>query len=61
MIITTSASEHKNDINKISDWFFLVEDEFQPLLKRQQAQEVIFSRKSKTASRPPLVLNNANV
>ena len=38
-----------------------VENEFQPRSKKRQAQEVIFSRKSKAKSHPPLVINNNNV
>ena len=37
-----------------------VENEFQ-LDRKKQAQEVIFSRKSKAISHPPLVFNNNNV
>ena len=58
--ITTSANELNNDLKKISDWAFQLEMSFKPDPSKQ-AQEVIFSRKLKDVSHPPLVFNNANV
>ena len=57
--ITTSANELNNDLKKISDWAFQWKMSFNPDPSKQ-AQEVIFSRKLKNVSRPPLVFNNAN-
>ena len=58
--ITTSANELNNDLKKISDWAFQWKMSFNPDPSKQ-AQEVIFSRKLKNVSNPPLVFNNANV
>ena len=58
--ITTSANELNNDLKKISDWAFQWKMSFNPDPSKQ-AQEVIFSRKLKNVSHPPLVFNNANV
>ena len=49
-----------NDLKKISDWAFQWKMSFNPD-PCKQAQEVIFSRKLKNVSHPPLVFNNANV
>ena len=49
-----------NDLKKISDWAFQWKMSFNPDPSKQ-AQEVIFSRKLKNVSHPPLVFNNANV
>ena len=57
--ITTSANELSNDLKKISDWAFQWKMGFNPDPSKQ-AQEVIFSRKLKNVSHPPLVFNNAN-
>ena len=54
--ITTSA----NDLKKISDWAFQRKMSFNPDPSKQ-AQEVIFSRKLKKVSHPPLVFNNVNL
>ena len=58
--ITTSANELSNDLKKISDWAFQWKMSFNPDPSKQ-AQEVIFSRKLKNVSHPPLVFNNVNV
>ena len=58
--IITSANELNNDLKKISDWAFQWKMSFNPDPSKQ-AQEVIFSRKLKNVSHPPLVFNNANV
>ena len=56
----TSALEVKSDLAKINRWAFQWKMGFNPDPKKQ-AQEVIFSRKSKAISHPPLVFNNNNV
>ena len=58
--ITISANELNNDLKKISGWAFQWKMSFNPDPSKQ-AQEVIFSRKLKNVSHPPLVFNNANV
>ena len=58
--ITTSANELSNYLKKISGWAFQWKMSFKPDPSKQ-AQEVIFSRKLKNVSYPPLVFNNANV
>ena len=57
---STSALELNSDLAKIKRWAFQWEMSFNPNPKKQ-AQEVIFSRKSKAISHPPLVFNNNNV
>ena len=56
----TSALELNSDLAKINRWAFQWKMSFNPDPKKQ-AQEVIFSRKSKAMSHPPLVFNNNNV
>ena len=58
--INTSASKLNNDLKKVSNWAFQWKMSFNPD-PRKQAQEVIFSRKLKKVTHPPLVFNNANV
>ena len=58
--IITSANELNNDLKETSDWAFQREMSFNPDPSKR-AQEVIFSRKLKNVSHPPLVFNNANV
>ena len=58
--MTTFANELNNDLKKISDWAFQWKMSFNPDPSKQ-AQEVIFSRKLKNVSHPPLVFNNVNV
>ena len=55
----TSALELNNDLVKINRWAFQWKMGFNPDPKKQ-AQEVIFSQKSKATSHPPLVFNNNN-
>ena len=56
----TSALELNSDLVKINRWAFQWKMSFNPDPKKQ-AQEVIFSRKSKAISHPPVVFNNNNV
>ena len=56
----TSARELNSDWAKINRWAFQWKMSFNPDPKKQ-AQEVIFSRKSKAISHLPLVFNNNNV
>ena len=56
----TSARELNNDLAKINRWAFQWKMSFNPDPKKQ-AQEVIFSRKSKATLHSPLVFNNNNV
>ena len=56
----SSANELNNDLKKISDWAFQWKMSFNPDPSKQ-AQEVIFSRKLKNVSHPPLVFNNVNI
>ena len=53
----TSALELNSYLAKINRWAFQWKMSFNPDSKKQ-AQEVIFSRKSKGISHPPLVFNN---
>ena len=53
----TSALELNSDLAKINRWAFQWKMSFNPDPKKQ-AQEVIFSRKSKAISHPPLVFHN---
>ena len=56
----TSAKELNDDLKKVNDWTFQWKMCFNPDPSKQ-AQEVIFSRKSKRPTHPPLVFNNNNV
>ena len=56
----TSALDLNNDLAKINRWAFQWKMIFKPDPKKQ-AQDVIFIRKSKATSHPPLVFNNNNV
>ena len=58
--INTSAIELNSDLKKINDWGFQWKMSFNPDC-RQQAQEIIFNRKLKKATHPPLFFNNSNV
>ena len=53
----TSALELNSNLAKINTWGFQWKMSFNPDPKKQ-AQEVIFSWKSKAISHPPLVFNN---
>ena len=55
----TSALELNSNFAKINRWTFQWKMSFNPDLKKQ-AQKVIFSRKSKAISHPPLMFNNNN-
>ena len=56
--INISANELNNDLKKVSNWAFQWKMSFNPDPSKQ-AQEVIFSRKLKRVTHPPLVFNNA--
>ena len=58
--INISANELNNDLKKVSNWAFQWRMSFNPDPSKR-AQEVIFSRKLKKVTHPPLVFNNANV
>ena len=58
--IKTSALELNSDLKKINDWSFQWKMTFKPD-RRKQAQEIIFSRKFKKATHPPLLFNNNTV
>ena len=58
--INTSANELNNDFKKVSNWAFQWKMSFNPDPSKQ-AHEVIFSRKLKKVTHPPLIFNNANV
>ena len=49
--VNTSAKKLNNDLKKVNDWAFQWK-------MSKQAQEVIFSRKSKRSTHSPLVFNN---
>ena len=57
---TTSALELNSDLAKVNRWAFQWKMSFNADHKKQ-AQEIIFSRKSKAISHPPVVFNNNNV
>ena len=57
---STSALELNSDLAKVNRWAFQWKMSFNPDPKKQ-AQEVIFSRKSKPISHPSPVFNNSNV
>ena len=58
--INTSTIELKSDLKKINDWASQWKMTFNPYCSKQ-AQEIIFSRKLKKATHPPLLFNNNNV
>ena len=55
-----TARPLNKDLEMIHNWAFQWKMNFNPD-PTKQAQEVIFSRKTKKLPHPPLVLNNANV
>ena len=57
--VNTSAKKLNDDMKKVNDWDFQWTMIFNPDPSKQ-AQEVIFSRKSKRSTHPPLVFNNNN-
>ena len=58
--IQTSADNLNKDLERISKWATQWEMNFNPDTTKQ-AEEVIFSRKSKKKVHPPLLFNNASV
>ena len=56
----TAANELNNDLVKINRWAYQWKMSFNPDPSKQ-AQEVIFSRKTKKEYHPPLAFNNNNV
>ena len=58
--INTSSIELNSDLKKINDWAFQWKMTFNPD-SSMQAQEIIFSRKLKKTTYPPLLFNNNNV
>ena len=56
----TTAKELNNDLVKINRWAYQWKMSFNPDPSKQ-AQEVIFSRKTKKEYHPPLAFNNNNV
>ena len=58
--INTSAAELNSDLNKINDWAFQWKMTFNPD-RSKQAQEIIFNRRLKKATHPPLLFSNNNV
>ena len=56
----TSPLELNSDLAKINRWAFQWKMSFNPD-PQKQAQEVIFGRKSKAISYPPLLFNNNHV
>ena len=57
--INSSAIELNSDLKKINDWTFQWKMTVN-LDRSKQAQEIIFSRKFKKATHPPLLFNNNN-
>ena len=58
--VNTSTKELNDDFKKVNDWAFQWKMSFS-LDPSKEAQEVIFSRKSKRSTDPSLVFNNNNV
>ena len=58
--VNTSAKKSNNDLKKVNDWAFQWKMSFNPD-PNKQAQEVIFSCKSKRSTHSPLVFSNNNV
>ena len=57
---STTAKELNNDLVKISRWAYQWKMSFNPD-RSKQAQEVLFSRKTKKEYHSPLAFNNNNV
>ena len=55
-----TTKELNDDLKKVNEWAFQWKIRFNPDPSKQ-AQEFIFSRKSKRPTHPPLVFNNNNV
>ena len=58
--INTSTIELHSDLKKIYEWAFQWKMTFNPD-RSKQTQEIIFSRKLKKATHPPLLFSNNNV
>ena len=58
--INTSAVELNSDLKKINDWAFQWKMTFNPD-RSKQTHEIIFNRKLKKVTHPPLLFNNNNV
>ena len=58
--INTSAIELNSNLKKINDWAFQWKMTFNQD-RSKQVQEIIFNRKLKKATHPPLLFNNSNV
>ena len=57
--VNTSAKELNDDLKTANDWVFQWKMGFNPD-PNKQAQEVLFSRKSKIPTHPPLLFNSNN-
>ena len=58
--VSTFAKELNDELKKVNDWAFQWKMSFNPDPSKQ-AQEVIFSLKSKRPTHPPIVFKNNNV
>ena len=58
--VNTTAKELNNDLVQVNSWAYQWKMSFNPEPSKQ-AQEVIFSRKTKKDYHPPLAFNNNNV
>ena len=58
--VNTSAKELNDDLKNINDWAFQWKMSSNPEPSKQ-AQKIIFSRKSKRSTHPPLFFSNNNV
>ena len=58
--INASVIKLNSDLKKINDWAFQWKVAFNPD-RSYQAQEIIFGRKLKKTTHPPLLFNNNNV
>ena len=58
--VETSANELNDDLNRINKWRFQWKMSFNPHASKQ-AQEIIFSRKTKKISHPSLLFHNSIV
>ena len=58
--VKTSANKLNDDLKKVDEWVFQQKMSFNPDPSKQ-AQEIVFNRKSKRPTHPPLVFNNNKV
>ena len=58
--VKTSANKLNDDLKKVDEWVFQRKMSFNPDPSKQ-AQEIVFNRKSKRPTHPPLVFNNNKV